>query len=298
MLGAGVSLGRILTPFFAVGLAVTGISACLNYQLAPAADAKKDQMLDEMEAGQSKLEKNAFTLGHLFRNRTDNRLWFVEKLPTDLAQPLQGVQIVQQDASGGIVQKLYARTARYAAPTRAWTFAGAKLVSYSAAGDVTAESYPASHVITGWSETPWRIASSTLQPDKLSVPELHDYLRLNADFTRAQLAPFRTYLEHRWALPWSCLVVVCVSAPLGIVYSRRSVLAGVASSIFIFALILFTTNLFLALGRGDRVAPFWAAWTPNIVFAIVGLVLLRVRALNRDRLPLTPALMWDFLTAR
>lgn len=298
MLSSGVSLGRILTPFFSVGLAVTGLSLFLNHQLAPQAEAKKDQLLAEMDAGQSKIEKNAFTLGHLFPNRTDRRLWFIEKMPNDLIHPLQGVQIEQQDAQGAITAKLYAATADYDPARRVWTLHGAKLVGYAPDGGVTAESYPAVHAVTGWSETPWRIASSILQPDKLSVPELREYLRLNADFTEAQLAPFRTYLAHRWALPWSCLVVVCVSAPLGIVYSRRSVLAGVASSIFIFFLILFMTNLFLALGRGDRMSAFWAAWSPNMLFALVGLVLLRVRALNRDRLPLTPRLMWDFLTAR
>lgn len=298
MLSAGVSLGRILTPFFSVGLAVTGLSIFLNYQLAPQAEARKDQLLAEMDAGGSKLERSAFTLGHLFPNRRDRRLWFIEKMPNDLVHSLQGVQIEQQDPQGAISEKIYARTADYDDAKRAWTMHGAKLVKYSPDGDVTAESYPATHVISGWTETPWRIASSILQPDKLSVPELREYNQLNADFSRTQLAPFRTYLAYRWALPWNCLVVVCVSAPLGVVYSRRSVLAGVATSIFMFFLILFMTNLFLALGRGDRLSPFWAAWSPNILFAAVGLVLLRVRALNRDRLPLTPRLMWDFLTAR
>jgi lipopolysaccharide export system permease protein len=300
MLGAGVSLGRILTPFFAVGLAVTGISAALNYQLVPQAEAQKDQLLAEMDAGQnqSKQEKRAYTLAHLFRNRTDNRLWYVEKMPNDHVRPLEGVQVVQQDAQDHITEKFYARTAAYDPAAKTWTMAGVRLVGFNVVGDVTAESYPDKHVVSGWSETPWRIASSTLKAEKLSVPELRQYLTFNSDFTPVQLAPFRTYLDHRWAMPWSCLVVVCISAPLGIVYTRRSVLAGVASSIFIFFLILFLTNLFLALGQGDRLDAFWAAWTPNILFALVGLVLLRVRALNRDRLPLTPSRLWDFLTAR
>ena len=297
MLSAGVSLGRILTPFFAVGLAVTGISTFLNYSLAPRAEAIKQQLQDAMEAGNGKLEKHAFVLGHLFRNRTDNRLWYVEKMPTRLGKPLEGVQVVQQDRDDNISDKYYARTATFDPQRKAWVFLDTKVVHFTPSGDVAAESYPPKRTFTGWSETPWRIASSLLEADKLTVPELHEYLRLNADFTPAQLAPFRTYLEYRWALAWTCLVVVFVSAPLGVVYSRRSVLAGVASSIFIFFLILFLGNLFLALGRGDRIEPFWAAWTPNLIFAVVGMVLLRLRALNRDRLPRRPAEIWDFFTA-
>ena len=66
------------------------------------------------------------------------------------------------------------------------------------------------------------------------------------------------------------MVVVCFTAPLSIIYQRRGVLAGVATSILIFFLILFFGNLFIALGRGDRIPSWWAAWTPNLVFGFVG----------------------------
>ncbi len=298
MLSAGVSLGRILTSFFAVGLAVTAASTYLNYDLAPHAEAQKQQLLAEMEAGNGKLEKRATVLGYLFRNRTDNRLWYVEKMPTHLGLPLEGVQVVQQDQNDNITDKYYARTATFDPARAAWIFDGAKVVHFVPSGDVASESYPARRTFTGWSETPWRIASAILEADKLSVPELRQYLTRNADFTAAQLAPFHTYLDYRWAIPWTCFVVVCVAAPLGIVYNRRSVVTGVAMAIFCFFLILFLGNLFIALGRGDRVEPFWAAWTPNLIFFVVGLVLLRQRSLNRDRLPRTPLELWDFLTAR
>jgi lipopolysaccharide export system permease protein len=295
MLSVGVSLGRILTPFFAVGLLVTGVSTFLNHALAPEAEARKQQLLAEMEAGNGKLEKRAFVLGHLFRNRTDNRLWYIEKMPTHLGLPLEGVQVVQQDDDDNISDKYYAHSATFDAAHRAWTFVGAKIVHFTGTGDVASQSYPAKHVFTGWSETPWRIASSILEADKLSVPDLHKYLAQNADFSQAQLAPFATYLAYRWAIPWSCLVIVCVAAPLGVVYNRRSVVTGVASAIFCFFLILFLGNLFLALGRGDRIEPLWAAWTPNLIFSVVGLILLRQRSLNRDHLPRNPAELWDFI---
>ena len=206
-----------------------------------------------MEEGNGKLEKRAVTYAHLFVNRRDDRIWLVEKLPTDQRKPLEGVQIVQQDAGDRITDKLYAKSAEFDPDAHRWTFTGARVAHYSPEGDVAAVSYPDKHVIDGWSETPWRIHSSLLEADKLSVPEPHQYLSLNSDFTPVQLAPFRTYLDYRWALPWTCLVVVMFTAPLAIVYQRRGVLAGVAGSILIFFLILFLGNLFLALGRGERI---------------------------------------------
>jgi lipopolysaccharide export system permease protein len=109
--------------------------------------------------------------------------------------------------------------------------------------------------ISDWTETPWRVSSSQLDPQNLSIPELQDYMRYNSDFPRAQLAPYRTNLADRWALPLSCLIVVLVAAPLGIVYNRRGVLAGVATGIFIFFAMMLTRYLFLALGKGIASTP-------------------------------------------
>ena len=299
MLSTGVSLGRVLMPIFGVGLAVTAFSTYLSYALAPQADAQRELAEAQMEAG-NKLERMKYSLGYLFRNRRENRLWYVEKMYTDLKLPLDNVQVVQQDANDNITDKLYAKEGTFDAARNTWVFTGCKLVHYLPNGDVDPGTitYPARHEITGWSETPWRLASATLESDRLSVPELRQYLKLNSDFTGPQLAPFRTYLFVRWALPWMCMVVVLIAAPLGIVYQRRSVIVGVAASIILFLCFLFSDNLFHALGRGDRgVGPFWAAWTTNLIFGFIGAVLLRVRALNRDRLPLTPARFWDFLTA-
>ena len=298
MLSAGQSLERILLPVFGVGLLVTGLSTWLSYAPAPQADAQRELAEAQLQNDAGKIEKKTATLGHLFCNRSDRRLWYIERMPADERKPLEGVQIVQQDAQDNIVEELYAKTAVFDGRAHHWTFANARVVRFDTAGVKTAESYPAARVITGWSETPWRIASALLEADKLSVPELHKYLRLNADFPAPQLAPFRTYLAERWALPWQCLVVVLLAAPLGIVYQRRSVVAGVATAILMFLFILFFDHMFVAMGRGSRLPSHLAAWLTEAIFAAVGLVLLRQRALNMDRLPTSWARLRQFILAR
>jgi lipopolysaccharide export system permease protein len=96
------------------------------------------------------------------------------------------------------------------------------------------------------------------------------------------LAPFRTHFQYRIALPWTCLVVVCIAAPLGIGYSRRGVLASVASAVILVFSMNFLTHLFLALGEGDRISALVAAWMPNLIFTIIGMYLLYLRATNRE----------------
>ena len=79
-------------------------------------------------------------------------------------------------------------------------------------------------------------------------------------------------------------MVVCIAAPLGIGYSRRGVLASVASAMVLVFSMNFLTHLFLALGEGDRISPLAAAWTPNLIFAVIGMYLLYLRATYREGL--------------
>jgi len=83
-------------------------------------------------------------------------------------------------------------------------------------------------------------------------------------------------------LPWACFVVVFLAAPLGIVYSRRGVLAGVAGAIFFFAANTFLSYLMLAFGKGARTSPFIAAWSSNLLFGAIGAYLLYLRSSNRE----------------
>ena len=121
-----------------------------------------------------------------------------------------------------------------------------------------------------------------MNPNYLSVSELEDYLDYNKDFPQLRLAPYRTQLHYRWALPWVCLLVIFIAAPMGIVYSRRGILGGVAAAIAIFFSLVFVSSLSVALGKGNRIPPAVAAWGPMVAYLGIGIWLLWFRSTNRD----------------
>jgi hypothetical protein len=171
-----------------------------------------------------------------------------------------------------------------------WSLERGLQVDFNASGDVEKRTDFQTTVQNhdSWTETPWRIASAQSEPQNLSIPELHDYLRYNGDFPEVQLAPYRAYLHHRWALPFQAFVVVFIGAPLAIVFSRRGVVGGVAAAILLYAGLILATYLFLALGKGWRISALVAAWIPNTFFFLIGLVLLYFRSTNRDLPSLSP----------
>jgi len=282
MLTAGRSVLRVLAPLLCIGLLATGASLWLNWGLAPHAEGIK-----KVGMKQIRQKKNAGDVepvnGHLFRDRLNDRTWFVRHFYPGQSQ-FDDVHIMQQTGDGKITTKWYAQHATYEAATKTWVLENGRIVEFDDMGGIASADPFLDGVrrISGWTETPWRISSSQLDPQNLSIPELQDYMRYNSDFPRAQLAPYRTNLSDRWALPLSCLIVVLVAAPLGIVYNRRGVLAGVASGIFIFFAMMLTRYLFLALAKGDRISPTWGPWIPDIVFGLIGVILLWFRSTNRD----------------
>jgi lipopolysaccharide export system permease protein len=276
MLTAGVSLPRLLLPLIGMGLLTVAASMALNYSLAPHAELARKALLSEARSRTA-----ASVEGQIFRNRTDNRTWFIQNFRSG-GNTFNNVQVLQQDANDNIVTNYVATNAVYGPEAKTWDLENVKVVHYDHAGNIIDEQIYPSLKIEHWSETPFRLDSANVRAEFLSLPELREYLHFNSDFPATLLAPFRTHLQYRLALPWTCLVVVCIAAPLGIGYSRRGVLSSVAAAVVLVFSMNFLTHLFLALGEGDRVSPWVAAWTPNLLFTAIGLYLLYLRASNRE----------------
>ena len=277
MLSAGVSVTRIISPFLLVGLLFTAISTFFNHEAAPHAAMHKKQMIRDVK---SEKKREPGLSAHLYRNREDHRTWFMRRILPG-RQQASDVQIIQQDAQGNITAQYYARDAYYTPEDDFWVLYHGMFVEIENGEEVRREFFEGKK-IEGWRETPWRIASSVMNPDYLSVGELQDYLQFNNDFPPHRLVPYRTQLAYRWALPWVCFVVVFLAAPLGIVYSRRGMLGGVGAAIALFFLLVFSSALFIALGKGNRIPPLVAAWLPVAVFFLIGVILLWMRSTNRD----------------
>src|SRR4029079_18161983 len=276
MLTAGVSLPRVLLALIGIGLLTVGVSMALNYSLAPHAELARKVFLSE---AQSRPARNI--QGQVFRNRSELRTWFIQNFRLG-DNMFNNVQVLQQDANDNIVMSYVAGRAYYRPQTKTWDLENVRLAYYDATGNITNEEFRPALTIEHWSETPFRLSSANVQAEFLSLPELREYLHFNSDFPATLLAPFRTHLHYRMALPWTCLVVVCIAAPLGIGYSRRGVLSSVAAAVFLVFSMNFLVHLFLALGEGDRVSPWVAVWMQNLLFAAIGLFLLYLRASNRE----------------
>jgi LPS export ABC transporter permease LptG len=277
MLSAGRSVPRVLWPLFLFGIVLTAVATYLNFELAPKGYYANNYMIDEISKGHS---KTTLLDGHIFVNRREHRLWFVQRLNTK-TQEMRGIEVTQQDAQETIVSITYAQSATHDRSTGTWIFFNGKVSQIDPEGNVTDEEFFDKKEVTGWNETLWQIGSSALKGKMMTVPELRQYLRVNADFPQAALADYRSQFWYRFALPWNSLVVILVASPMCVVFSRRGALGGVAAGLLLFIALFAAGNICLALGAGARIPPVAAAWLPIILFFVVGLFLIFLRSSNR-----------------
>lgn len=107
----------------------------------------------------------------------------------------------------------------------------------------------------------------------LTAQEVRDYYHLHQDVPPELAIWLDTQLYSRLAAPWTCLVVALIAIPFGAAGGRKNVFYGVAGSIGIGFLYFILQRVGFAMGQGGKLAPVLAAWLPNGVFGLLGLIL-------------------------
>jgi lipopolysaccharide export system permease protein len=96
-------------------------------------------------------------------------------------------------------------------------------------------------------------------------------LNSRAEMLERRVWSFQVEYHKKYAIPFACIVFVLIGAPLAVRFPRGGVGMVIAASLTIFMI------YYVGLIGGENLAddgvvpPFWAMWTPNIVFLALGL---------------------------
>jgi LPS export ABC transporter permease LptG/LPS export ABC transporter permease LptF len=80
--------------------------------------------------------------------------------------------------------------------------------------------------------------------------------------------------NRRLALPTACLVLVLIGIPLGLSAKKGGKGAGFVLTIVLVFIYYFISIIGVSLARGGKVSPVLGVWMANIIFALIGTVLL------------------------
>jgi LPS export ABC transporter permease LptG len=279
MVQSGTGILRISLPLIFAGCWCSLLLLGLNYQWAPHAEGKRDEMID-IARGRPIIEaKNV-----LYRAPDSDRLWLVGTFPENFlkGEPLQNVEITTINPDHSIKTRLESKSASYDKNSRTWTLEN-PLVSHFEAGKAPFyEQLKEPWISKTWKETPSQIIKPGLSVEHLGIPELKSWLisPLAKQMT-ANLPSYLTHWHYRWALPITCFVTVLLAVPLSIRFSRHGGGSGIFLAVVLSVMMLFISTITLALGESGTVSPIIAAWLPNMLFASVGIYLYHRRTTGR-----------------
>ncbi len=286
MLGTGKSLGQVLRPIYIAGCYAAFLGMAANYHWAPVSAGNKERLLENTK---DRINQHYLVMGLMYRNQEAGRSWFVGTVPSDLMRDkMRRIEVRQEDAGGKLEKAWFAKSAAWWRDDGIWSLYNGVEITYKDGKvdsiqkfDYDGTGYPRKD-LTGFQETPWVLMSGSLSPNYLGVPDLISYIRANSSYGSKKLASFWAHLFYRFALPWQCVVVVMFSAPLAVVFSRRGLVGGIANAVLLFFVLMFLDNLFLNLGRGGRIPPFFAVWFPHVILGALGVWLFRLRSQNKE----------------
>jgi lipopolysaccharide export system permease protein len=261
---------RIVMPLATVGLLISLLSLLLQEVVVPLANDRAAYI------------KTA-VIQHL--NPIEGNLTVVTPLPAggkqitiasglDAAtESLVGVTVVQQDREGRPDTIIYADRARYDAPT--WSFQNATTRTFNADGSVTTGTEP--HLSVDIGEKPNEIAKHNVSgdPEQKSRAEIKNALQTGL-LSPQQVKTYTASYSAKLARPFAALVFTLIAVPFAVRPGRgggRGLGFGMAL-VIIFVYYVIST-LFLTIGGSATWLAGIAAWTPNAIFTLIALALLR-----------------------
>jgi len=122
---------------------------------------------------------------------------------------------------------------------------------------------------------PQLITSLTQQitdQEQFSLRELRHRLKSTQRGTDPRVRRYALELHSRLAMPVACLIFAFVAGPLTLRFARGEALVGVLITIMVVFLYFVAMLWMKTLGVNGRLQPLIAAWAPNVLFVVVGLL--------------------------
>lgn len=119
------------------------------------------------------------------------------------------------------------------------------------------------------SESPEYFKRKIEQSSEMNSAELSHYIH---DLQQSGFAVMRlkVQLYKKFAYPLITLVMAILAVPFSLRAARRGALAGVAVALSIAIIYFVTSGLFEALGNINQLPPALAAWSPDLIFGMIG----------------------------
>jgi LPS export ABC transporter permease LptF/LPS export ABC transporter permease LptG len=119
------------------------------------------------------------------------------------------------------------------------------------------------------SEPPGYFKKEVKQSSEMNYEELRRYIR-DLQQSGFDVVRLRVQLQKKFAYPVITLVMAVLAIPFSLSAGKRGAITGVAIAVGVAVVYWTVSGLFEAMGNLSQLPPMLAAWSPDLIFALVG----------------------------
>ena len=267
---SGISFHRLIVPIF-LGSIVAGLLTLGAAELSPRTNRRRGELLQEVKFTSGTERFNfAYAAEH-------GRVYKVTSLRVDQGS-IDGIQIERKGRekdAGYPTYFLTAETGRWTA-TGGWNLRDGTIhLIPNTTTDITFkfDSLRDRRFV----ETPKAMLGSATAPQEMRYQELGQYIAA-LERSGGDADELRVERALKLAIPITCIIIALFGAPLATSTQRGGAAYGIAVSLATTISFLILIQLTKAVGGKGMLEPEVAAWIPNALFGLTGILLLsRVR---------------------
>lgn len=264
MRAGGISLRRIMIPFLTAALAISFFAFLINDYIVPEANHISQNIIREivLKKGPPNIKRNVF-----FRD-AENRYFYIN-LFDEVNMIMQDIMVYELTREK-FPRTITAKEGRWVVDT--WKLKNGTIYNYDKEGKITYEmSFETLDIIV--KEDLQKFFKNQRTPQEMSSEELRQQIDI-LQRAGADTKNFEVDLYMKYSIPFSGLIFVLLGVPLGLRVKRGSKASGIILSIVLVLFYYIFLSATRSFGRGDILTPVLAAWLPNIVFGILGVVIM------------------------
>jgi lipopolysaccharide export system permease protein len=269
---SGVSFYRIMVAPLLFGVITSVVSFAINESIVPVANrtSKKLEFLavykSEMPAGQAN-----FTYMERGPDLKLNRVFYIGYYNGKVIQNV----IILDFTRDKLVQIICAASGMW--ERGQWMLREGRTYALAGDSDITRILQFKTLIIPGIKNAQAALESNSVSPKEMNMIELSNYVNI-LKRSNAVTNDLLVHLYQKVTQPLACLIVALAGAPLGLLARRSKSNIGLIYSAIIVFLYYVMQSSSGALGEAGRIDPMLAAWLPNIVLGIIGVIILYFKA--------------------
>mgnify|MGYP001079597679 CR=1 FL=1 len=268
MNASGISSYRIVFPLLLLCLVLVLGSLLFSEVIVPYANQRVDYIynvkVNHREIRDYQQQDNLVIAGEEGRMYSIKHLDGKKKL-------MEGVSVDQFNKDFAMVNQIYAKTAIWKGAY--WIFYDGVFRQFIHEGTTPIKEERFKERIFYLPERLDHFCRRQKRPNEMNYFELNNYI---AKLTKNGIPAIREKVElySKVSFPFSCFIIMLIGIPFALQTSRSGKVMGFALSIFICFFYWGMFSVGKAIGENHILPPALAAWFANIIFGILGLVLI------------------------